>query len=29
VARQQLIAAVRTFVASVDLDGLTQPYRHQ
>jgi exosortase J len=29
VARQQMIAAVRTFVASVDLDGLTQPYRHQ
>jgi exosortase J len=28
-ARQQMIAAVRTFVASVDLDGLTQPYRHQ
>jgi exosortase J len=28
VARQQMIAAVRTFVASVDLDGLTQPYRH-
>jgi len=27
VARQQMIAAVRTFVASVDLDGLTQPYR--
>jgi exosortase J len=29
VARQQMIAAVRSFVASVDLDGLTQPYRHQ
>ena len=29
VARQQMIAVVRTFVASVDLDGLTQPYRHQ
>jgi exosortase J len=29
VARQQMIAAVRTFVASVDLDGLTQPYRRQ
>jgi exosortase J len=28
VARQQMIAAVRTFVASVDLDGLTQPYRY-
>ncbi len=28
VARQQMIAAVRSFVASVDLDGLTQPYRH-
>jgi exosortase J len=28
VARQQMIAAVRTFVASVDLDGLTQSYRH-
>jgi exosortase J len=27
-ARQQMIAAVRTFVASVDLDSLTQPYRH-
>jgi exosortase J len=27
-ARQQMIAAVRSFVASVDLDGLTQPYRH-
>jgi exosortase J len=29
VARQQMIAAVRSFLASVDLDGLTQPYRHQ
>jgi exosortase J len=29
VARQQMIAAVHSFVASVDLDGLTQPYRHQ
>jgi exosortase J len=29
VARQQMITAVRSFVASVDLDGLTQPYRHQ
>jgi exosortase J len=28
VARQQMIAAVRSFVASVDLDGLTQLYRH-
>jgi exosortase J len=28
VARQQMIDAVRSFVASVDLDGLTQPYRH-
>lgn len=27
-ARQQMIAAVRSFVGSVDLDGLTQPYRH-
>jgi exosortase/archaeosortase family protein len=29
VARQQMTAAVRSFVASVDLDALTQPYRHQ
>ena len=29
VARQQMIAAVRSFLASVDLDGLTQPYRHR
>ena len=29
VARQQMTAAVRSFLASVDLDGLTQPYRHQ
>src|SRR5271170_3430509 len=29
VARQQMIAAVRSFLASVDLGGLTQPYRHQ
>jgi exosortase/archaeosortase family protein len=29
VARQQMITAVRSFLASVDLDGLTQPYRHQ
>jgi exosortase J len=28
VARQQMIAAVRSFVGSVDLGGLTQPYRH-
>jgi exosortase J len=28
VARQQMIAAVRAFLASVDVDGLTQPYRH-
>jgi exosortase J len=28
VARQQMIAAVRSFLVSVDLDGLTQPYRH-
>jgi hypothetical protein len=24
-----MIAAVQSFVAAVDLDGLTQPYRHQ
>jgi exosortase J len=29
VAREQMIAAVRSFLASVDLAGLTQPYRHQ
>jgi exosortase J len=29
VARQQMVAAVRSFLSSVDLDGLTQPYRHQ
>jgi exosortase J len=29
VARQQMITAVRSFLASVDLDGLTQPYRRQ
>ena len=29
VARQQMIAAIRSFLASVNLDGLTQPYRHQ
>jgi exosortase J len=29
VAREQMIVAVRSFLASVDLDGLTQPYRHQ
>jgi hypothetical protein len=28
VARQQMIAAVRAFLASIDVDGLTQPYRH-
>jgi exosortase/archaeosortase family protein len=28
VARQQMIDAVRGFVASVDVDGLTQTYRH-
>jgi exosortase J len=28
-ARQQLTAALRSFLISVDLDGLTQPYRHQ
>jgi exosortase J len=29
VARRQLLAAMRSFLSSVDLDGLTQPYRHQ
>jgi exosortase J len=29
VARQQMTAAVRSFLAAVDLGGLTQPYRHQ
>jgi exosortase J len=29
VARQQLMIAMRSFLSSVDLDGLTQPYRHQ
>jgi exosortase J len=29
VARQQMTTAVRSFLASVDLDGLTQPYRHR
>jgi exosortase J len=29
VARQQMIAAVRSFLTSADLAGLTQPYRHQ
>jgi len=29
VARQQMTDALRSFLASVDLDGLTQPYRHQ
>jgi exosortase J len=28
-ARQQLMTAMRSFLSSVDLDGLTQPYRHQ
>ncbi len=28
-ARQQLMTTMRTFLSSVDLDGLTQPYRHQ
>ena len=28
-ARQQLTTAIRSFLSSVDLDGLTQPYRHQ
>ena len=29
VARQQMMTAMRSFLSSVDLDGLTQPYRHQ
>ena len=29
VARQQMTAALRSFMASVDLAGLTQPYRHE
>ncbi len=29
VARDQMIAAVRSFLSSADLAGLTQPYRHQ
>ena len=29
VARQQLMTTMRSFLSSVDLDGLTQPYRHQ
>jgi exosortase J len=29
VARQQLMTAMRAFLSSVDLDSLTQPYRHQ
>jgi exosortase/archaeosortase family protein len=29
VARQQMITALRSFLSSVDLDGLTQPYRRQ
>ena len=28
-ARQQLTKTMRSFVSSVDLNGLTQPYRHQ
>jgi exosortase J len=28
-ARQQLTTALRSFLTAVDLDGLTQPYRHQ
>jgi exosortase J len=28
-ARHQLMTTMRTFLSSVDLDGLTQPYRHQ
>jgi exosortase J len=29
VARQQMTAAVRSFLAAVDMGSLTQPYRHQ
>jgi len=29
VARQQMTTALRSFMASIDLGGLTQPYRHQ
>ena len=29
IARQQLTTTMRSFLSSVDLDGLTQPYRHQ
>jgi exosortase J len=29
IARQQMIATLRSFLSSVDLDGLTQPYRQQ
>jgi exosortase J len=29
VAREQMMAAVRSFLASTDLASLTQPYRHQ
>ncbi len=29
IARQQMTAALRSFLSSVDLDGLTQPYRQQ
>jgi exosortase J len=28
-ARQQLMTAIRSFLSSANLDGLTQPYRHQ
>jgi exosortase J len=29
VARRQMTGAIRSFLASTDLGGLTQPYRHQ
>jgi exosortase J len=29
IARQQMTATLRSFLSSVDLDGLTQPYRQQ
>ena len=29
VAREQMIAALRSFIASTNLDSLTQPYRHR
>ncbi len=28
IAREQMIAALRSFIASINLDNLTQPYRH-